>query len=118
MSVNHVHIPWGMLFRKMYCHCCGTKLKRNRDMKKFLLDDKWFKRKTVWVGEPFTARYVENGSKYVEAKYGYRCPSCGNRTSYEHQKEIAKIQKREGKKIVPYAFGTDYEVVLTESLDR
>ena len=77
-------IPFGMIFKKMYCHKCGERLVKNKYTRIILKGDPEYKiYKRGYFGE----------GKVIQYKYNYKCPNCGNVIEYKNQKEISKIQK-------------------------
>ncbi len=77
-------IPFGMIFKKMYCHKCGERLVKNKYSRIILKGDPEYKiYKRGYFGE----------GKVIQYKYNYKCPKCGNVIEYKNQKEISKIQK-------------------------
>ena len=85
--------PLGMLFRKMYCHKCGNKLKKKKESRIF--------RK----GEPGYSNDILGQStigmdRIEKAWYVYWCPDCNTKITYGEQCIIAKEQKKQKKKIL------------------
>lgn len=87
-------IPAGMIFRRMYCCKCGTKLT-------------WHKTREVYQkGEPGYHNHILGhatiGMARIEiASYIYKCPNCGNIITYEEQLKISKTQKQLKRFILP-----------------
>ena len=78
-------IPVGMIFKKMYCHKCGTRLKKERITKTYKKGEPGFRK---------TGRSTTLGvSKLQESNYIYKCPKCGAEITYDNQCVIAKKQK-------------------------
>ena len=84
----------GMFFRKMYCSSCGTKLKIKK------------KSEIMHKGDPnylstYHTTFLPIGmSSYTNDEFVYSCPSCAKETSYVEQRNIAKVQKVLGRKIL------------------
>lgn len=87
------HISLGIFFRTMYCSKCAAKLKKCR-----------LTRTIRKGGLEFNSAVLNNRTVGMDAKqkvsYVYRCPKCGQETSYEDQILISKQQKKLGKKIL------------------
>lgn len=83
-EVEH-SIPFGMIFRKMYCHKCGEKLIKNKYVRIILKDDPKYK---VYK----RGRFGEG--KVTQYKYNYKCPKCYHIIEYKEQVKISKIQKQ------------------------
>ena len=86
-------IELGMFFRKMYCHKCGTQLKREKITKIFK------------KGEPgFTTHlpgtHAIGMDRLKNSHYIYKCPNCDSRISYDAQCIVAKKQKQLNAKIL------------------
>ena len=87
-------IDIGMLFKKMYCQHCGTKLEVKKTTK------------TVHRGdEEFSSRmaggmYNIGMNSYQHATYIYKCPNCNSEITYGEQCVVAKKQKKLKEKII------------------
>ena len=86
-------ISLGMIFKKMYCHKCGNRLKRKKISN------------TYKKGEPGYSNDVLGHStigmdRIERVYYIYRCPDCGFEITYDEQCVIAKKQRRLKKKIL------------------
>ena len=84
-----VTIPFGMLFKKFYCHHCGSRLEKSA------------RKRTVRKGDPDYKKYRNIGDMYVigdieVTEYDFHCPSCGEITGYDEQCILGHIQKRTG----------------------
>ena len=75
-------IAVGMLFKKMYCKKCGTRLIVKKNTEIVTKDDEGFTNRG-WIGM----------SSYSSVSYVYLCPNCNSETTYDEQCYIAKIQK-------------------------
>ena len=85
-------IYMGMIFKKMYCHKCGTTLNKIKVSKVYKKGEKGY---TNQIG------VIAIGmDKLEKAYYIYRCNNCGLEITYEEQCIIAKKQKKEKKKIL------------------
>ena len=82
----------GMLYKKMYCHKCGTILKRHKFTKTYWPGDKGYKF--------YGAGHGVNIDGYTKIRYIYKCPQCSFITTYAAQKKISKIQKINQSKIL------------------
>lgn len=82
----------GMIFRKMYCHKCGQRLKREKVIVIYKKGDVGFTDDVN--GEPVVGMTEKSVSSYI-----YKCPNCNATITYSKQREIAKIQKHQ-KKII------------------
>lgn len=86
-------IDAGMIFKKMYCHKCGTKLKKEKTSTILRNGDKGFSRhsgKGITFGPGYNKVYT----------YYYVCPQCKNAITYEAQLKISKIQKQKSRNIL------------------
>ena len=90
-----IYMPYGMIFRRMWCANCGAKLKRHKVSTTYRKDDEGYKSKMRAGGATFY-----NLETYTKIIYNYQCPECGKVTTYEEQVELAKIQKKLGKKVL------------------
>ena len=89
-----------MLFKRYYCADCGTKLKTEKTHRIVTKDD------------PDYYRYHDVGQfprvDYDVYDYRFRCPSCGKRTTYDEQRVISKMQKKQGSHLLsPYERNKD-----------
>ena len=84
-------IDFGMIFKKMYCAYCGSKLKKEKVVEVFTKNDSEFKR--VYLGKI-------NIKEMTNISYRYRCPNCGELTNYNQQLQYRKEQKKARKKIL------------------
>ena len=84
---REITFPLGMLFRKMYCMGCGTRLKRHR------VDN------LIKKGDPeYNGRILGGATIGMDRKqvsyYVYKCPNCGLMFTYEKQLEIIGVGYR------------------------
>lgn len=86
-------IDAGMLFRKMYCKNCGTRLKIKKNSKIINKGDKGYTNR----GPGGSAIGM---SSYYSITYTYCCPNCGLEITYDEQCIVAKKQKKLKKKIL------------------
>ena len=79
-------IPIGMVFRKYYCHCCGTRLEKERTHRVVSKDDKDY----------YVYHEAGNYPRRDHDVYDHRfvCPQCRIRMSYRKQCIIERIQKK------------------------
>ena len=91
---HQMEIPIGMLIKKMYCSKCGSMIRRYKITK------------LLHKGEYGFDNYLGGGvnaigmDKLQKTTYVYRCPNCGNITTYDEQKLISKKQKKCKSKIL------------------
>lgn len=85
-------IPASMVFRKSYCHKCGTKLNKEKIHRVVTKDDPDY----------YYYQEVGNYPKYDYDVYSYRfcCPQCGNKITAKEQDILRRIQKKTGTNIV------------------
>lgn len=100
---REITFPLGMLFRKMYCMGCGTRLKRHR------VDN------LIKKGDPeYNGRILGGATIGMDRKqvsyYVYKCPNCGLMFTYEKQLEIEAKQKQAGTYILPPPEKPDYRM--------
>lgn len=92
MNGKSFSIPVGMVFKRHYCVCCGTKLKKEKTHRVVSKDDVDY------------YQYHDYGTfprvNYDVYGYQYKCPNCMNRTSYGDQVIYSKIQRKYKKKIL------------------
>ena len=79
-------IDVGMIFKKMYCHKCGNRLKKKKISN------------TYKKGDPKFSRWLMNNltifmDRKEESYYIYKCPNCEAEISYDTQCLVAKLQK-------------------------
>lgn len=84
-----ITIPIGMIFKKFYCHKCGSRLEKSA------------RKRTVRRGDPDYKKYRNIGDSYVigdieVTQYDFCCPSCGEITGYDEQCILEHIQKQTG----------------------
>lgn len=87
-------IPAGMLFRKMHCCACGSRLKRHKISRVFKKGEDGYENRICMFQTTLGMDRIERGY------FIYKCPDCGRMTTYEKQLEISKIQKRLEKKVL------------------
>ena len=90
-------IELGMFFRKMYCHKCGTQLKREKITKIFKKGEPGFTRKYMYSIRSY---YAIGMDRLKRSHYIYKCPNCDLRISYDAQCIVAKKQKQLNAKIL------------------
>ena len=87
-------IDVGMIFKKMYCKNCGTKLKIKKNTRVVKKGDDDYSntlhRKVIALGM----------NSYYDITYIYLCPNCGLEISYDEQRIVAKKQKLLKKRIL------------------
>ena len=86
-------ISLGMIFKKMYCHKCGQKLKRKKISNVYKKGEDGYSN--------YLSGHATIGMDRIEkAYYIYTCVNCGSEISYEEQCKIAKKQKQLKSKIL------------------
>ena len=86
-------IPVGMIFKKMYCHKCGARLKKEKITRIYKKGEPGY---TNVILHMTTIGMSEIAISY----YIYKCPNCGSKISYNDQCAIAKKQKYFKKRIL------------------
>lgn len=83
---NEMEIPVGMIFKKMYCHECGNRLKVKKISNVYKKGD-----------DNYTDRLLGNFtigmSSVKKTHYVYHCPTCGLDITYDEQCNIAKRKR-------------------------
>lgn len=90
---SETKIPVGMIFRKMYCHNCGFRLKKERITTTYKKGDREYSNKIL-------GHSTLGMSEISKSHYIYTCTNCGSQINYEAQCIIAKTQKNLKKKIL------------------
>ncbi len=90
----HLEIKRGMLFRRMYCCKCGTKLKRRSTSR--LVN----KGEIGYINNILPGIYFGGPTSQIQVRYVYICPNCKQITTYDQQCIIAKKQKQAKTKIL------------------
>ena len=88
-------IPIGMLFRKMYCHRCGVRLKREKQVNVYHKGDEGYD-KHIFFLRP-TPLGMDKAKK---THFVYVCPNCNSRITYNEQRAIARKQRKLKSKII------------------
>ena len=86
-------MPVGMIFRKMFCHKCGTQLKKEKITETY-------KKGELGYSDKILGHSTLGMSEIAKSYYVYKCTNCGAKISYDDQCVIAKKQKRLKKKIL------------------
>lgn len=86
-------MPIGMLFKKMYCCKCGEHLRKKSIPTVFQSSD------LEYVSSSGRSK-IYGMTEVTTTVYLYKCEKCGYLITYAHQNEIAKLQKKLGKKIL------------------
>ena len=86
-------IPVGMIFRKMYCHKCGARLKKEKITEIYKKGDAEYSNKIL-------GHSTLGMSEISKSYYIYKCVNCGAQIGYDYQCVIAKQQKLLKKKIL------------------
>lgn len=80
-------ISIGMLIRKMYCSKCGNRLDRKKVSNLLHKGENGYQNHIL-------GHQTIGMDKIVKTSYIYKCPNCGNITTYEEQLIISKKQKK------------------------
>lgn len=86
-------IDVGMIFKKMYCKNCGTKLKIKKNTKIVKKGDEDYSNRMPGKGSALGM------SSYYDVAHVYCCPNCGLETTYDEQCAVARKQKEMQRKI-------------------
>ena len=86
MKGKSYSIPFGMVFKKYYCHCCGAKLIKSKTHRIVNKHDKDY----------YMFHEVGNYPKadYDVYDYELKCPGCGKYISFKEQCVVERIQKK------------------------
>ena len=95
---NAREITLGMLFKKMYCRKCGTKLVRKASKRIVNKGDDEFER-CVHIYRRSRLLPICMSSCTLTT-YTYLCSQCGVETTYEEQCQIAKKQRQLKRRIL------------------
>ena len=87
-------IDVGMIFKKMYCRICGSKLKIKKNTKILKKGDEGYSNRMFGKGNALGM------SSYYYVTHIYCCPNCGLEITYDEQCIVAKKQKSLKKKIL------------------
>ena len=93
-----VSIPIAMIFKKYYCHKCGSRLKRRKVTKELNPGD---------PGYEAAHKQLRNGDFFISGKgaisstnYIFACPDCQATVTFEEQEDIAAKQKNAKSRIL------------------
>ena len=86
-----IEIPIDMLFIKMYCSKCGQRLKLKKRSEVHYFGDSYYQ---------YFGIYSSLDLKQTKIDYVYYCPNCNTTITYERQREIRKMQKKNGSLIL------------------
>lgn len=93
---SSITMPFGMAFKKHFCHKCGRKLDRNANTRIITRKDpEWKKHSRIG-----STTFLPIGEIEVTDYNSYICPECRQIIEYDKQVVIAKIQKKLGKNIL------------------
>lgn len=92
LNGKSISLPLGMMYKRYHCVKCGTKLRKERTHRVVTEDDKDYYR--YQDHEKFPRR------DYDVYGYQFMCPSCGARIAYDEQCIIARIQKKQGFRVL------------------
>ena len=89
-------MPVGMVFKKMYCHQCGTRLKKEKICNLYKKGEPGYTTQLPgrFGGIPLGMSELE------EISYIYQCANCRLAITYDEQCIIAKKQKKLKKRII------------------
>lgn len=87
-------IAAGMIFKKMYCHNCGTKLKIKKSTIIISKSEEKYSNKMPGKGNSVGM------SSYYDVTYLYWCPICDKTITYDEQCIVAKKQKQLKQRII------------------
>ena len=90
---KETEIPVGMIFKKMFCHKCGTQLKKKKITKIYKKGDPGYSNHLL-------GHSTLGMSEISRSHYIYKCENCGSKISYDDQCVIAKKQKLLRRKII------------------
>ena len=105
-------IPMAMVFKKFYCHKCGTVLVKNT------------KTRILHPGDPEYKKHNRIGNKHIIAgdlqitEYAFGCPSCGELIEFDDQRVIEVIQKLSGKRRLSQTDLDDHKRSATEKIRK
>ena len=86
-----VSIPVAMLFKKYYCHKCGTRLKRQKVTQILKPGDPGYEAAKDRI---FDNHMIVGKSGTISVtEYIFRCSSCTGTTTFDEQEDIATKQK-------------------------
>ena len=86
-------IPVGMIFKRMFCHKCGSQLRKEKITETYKKGEQGYSNKIL--GHSTLGMREISKSYYI-----YKCSNCGATISYDDQCVIAKKQKLLKKKIL------------------
>ena len=102
MNGKSVSIPFGMIFRSYHCAHCGARLKKEKTHRVVTKDDRDYRQYHGRGSFPQRAYDVYN--------HRFMCPSCGARVSYDEQRILERIQKKQDSFVLsPDQIKADYE---------
>ena len=106
MKGKNYSIPFGMVFMKYYCSKCGERLEKEKTHRVVTKDDKDY----------YQYQDYGNFPRYDIDVYDYRwkCPSCGERISFDEQCIIERIQKKCGQSVLSRADIKEFYVECKE----
>ena len=95
MKGKSISIPYSMVLKKYYCSKCGTRLKKEKTHRVVTEDDKDY-----YQYQDFNTFPRRDYDVY---DYEFKCPSCRTRISFEEQRIIEKIQKKQHRLTLSHA---------------
>ena len=90
---SETKIPVGMIFKKMFCHKCGAKLKKQKIIEIYKKGDAGYSNRILGSS-------TLGMSEISKSCYIYKCTNCDSKIDYDSQCVIAKKQKLLRKKIL------------------
>ena len=102
MKNKNYSIPLAMLFKRFYCAKCGARLKREKTHRIVSREDRDY------------YRYHHRGnypqSDHDVYEYRFMCPACQARSTFAEQCILARIQKKNGQRVLSvHDVKADYE---------
>lgn len=94
--------PLTTIFKKMYCHKCGERIKKKTESTLYYKGD-------IGYTNPHLFKTPIGMDKMEKKKWIYFCQRCGNTQSCKQQIEISKLQKKLGRNILTEEESEDIE---------
>lgn len=88
-----IEMPVGMIFKRMFCHKCCARLKKEKITKIYKKGEQDYSNRIL-------GHSTLGMSEISKSYYVYKCPHCGSKVSYDYQCVIAKKQKLLKKRIL------------------
>lgn len=94
--------PLTTIFKKMYCHKCGERMKKRTESTLYEKGD-------IGYTNPHLFKTPIGMNKMETKTWIYFCKRCGNIQSIKQQIEISKLQKKLGRNILTEEESKDIE---------